>query len=42
MTGTRFYIREIVFGLIWGIILTLLVLAPGIVSDSVDFVYANF
>ena len=33
---------ECFFGLLWAIVIALLVLAPGVISGSVDFIYANF
>ena len=36
------YLKEILFGLAWGIIIVLLVIAPGVLSNSIDFIYANF
>lgn len=37
-----YYLKEIGFGLLWGLIITLLVISPGVMSDSIDFIYANF
>jgi hypothetical protein len=42
MNAPLYYLKEIGFGLVWGLIITLLIVAPGVVSDSVDFIYANF
>lgn len=42
MTKIKYILKEAGYGLFWALILTALVLSPGVLNNSADFIYANF